>query len=254
MTWSISSKPIFGSEYAETFFRTLQPQEPAGSRRFPKDGTAPRFKSPQDLLDWLEQEDDLRKFSVDDGMLLWGNVSWDKKFADRVQVPSTFPLSHASVEVVIATGAEEATIAAVIERCSPFQYLRLDYDPSALGPIFKEPAPHIHVHIDGEPRFPGCHALGDLPIVNFVDFIFRNWRHEQWANWLYESWYDRFVKNDEDDLFEKVRAAYAMSNLAVLQGEDTQRVIESLRRHLREEKRSRCPLVVPEPLWSVVGP
>jgi hypothetical protein len=49
-----------------------------------------------------------------------------------------------------------------------------------------------------------------------------------------------------------VSTAYAMSNLTVLQREDAQKTIESLRRHLHEEKRSRCPLVVPEPLWSVV--
>lgn len=254
MIWPISNKPIFGSAYAEAFFRALRPQGPAGSRSFPKGATAPRFKGQQGLLDWLTQVDDLSKLSVDDGMLLWGSVSWDVKFAARRQETSTFPLCRASVEVVIATGDEEATIEAVIEGRTPFQYLRLDYDLSALGSIFKEPAPHIHVHIDGEPRFPGCYVLGDLPIANFVDFIFRNWRHKEWANWLYESWYDRFVEKDEDDLFEEVSTAYAMSNLTVLQREDAQKAIESLRRHLHEEKRSRCPLVVPEPLWSILQP
>lgn len=34
------------------------------------------------------------------------------------------------------------------------RYLRLDHDLEALGPLLKEPMPHVHIEADGEPRFP----------------------------------------------------------------------------------------------------
>lgn len=69
------------------------------------------------------------------------------------------------------------------------RYLRLDYDTSALGPLLKEPMPHVHVEAEGEPRFPvpapDCDVLGW-----FLDFVYRNFFYDDWIVWAEVAWDD----------------------------------------------------------------
>jgi len=66
------------------------------------------------------------------------------------------------------------------------QYLRLDYDLGALGAMFREPSPHIHVRPDGEPRFPMTRTSN--VIMDFFDFIYRNYFHAEWLDWAESLW------------------------------------------------------------------
>jgi hypothetical protein len=63
----------------------------------------------------------------------------------------------------------------------PHRYLRADHDTSALGPLLKEPLPHLHVEPDGEPRFPlQLTAATDL-VGWFLDFVYRNYFYDHWT-------------------------------------------------------------------------
>jgi hypothetical protein len=191
------------------------------------------------------------------GILVCAAASWGRAFRLPGESVMRYALDSAELHAVIATNQEDSSAEAIAERRSDFQYLRLDYDQRQLGPMFKEPAPHIHVVVDGEPRFPACRTSADLPVADFVDFIFRNYRHAGWTRWLYEQWFDRFVTRDEDDVFELIdgafRGAEGGSNLVVLRRPEIREVLGQLRRVLAAEKMARCPLSVDPELWDVIA-
>ncbi|WP_437671982.1 hypothetical protein [Sorangium sp. So ce131] len=90
------------------------------------------------------------------------------------------------------------------------QYLRLDYDMSALGAMFREPLPHVHIRPDGEPRFP----MMSTPnvIIDFFDFIYRNYFHSEWIEWAESLWRKEAVFRKLDvDAFDRVKEAFDRS-------------------------------------------
>jgi hypothetical protein len=79
------------------------------------------------------------------------------------------------------------------------QYLRLDYDETCLGPIFKEPLPHIHSNPMREPRFPLESIISGNMIVDFLSFVFRNYKHDTWLKWTRKRW-ERFTDYPVDSV------------------------------------------------------
>lgn len=251
-------RPIFGSQGAENLLRALQPRGPSSSGRFPAGLRAPRFKGESDLHEWVQalvrQE---RPPEIAPGILVCASASWGREFELPDEKVTRYALDSAELHAVIATNREDSTAEAIAEGRSGFQYLRLDYDQQQLGPMFKEPAPHIHIVVDGEPRFAACRTSVDLPIADFVDFILRNYRHADWAGWLHEQWFDRFVEKETDDVFELIDDAFrgmeGGSDLVVLRRPEIRKTIGQLRRLLVDEKMARCPLSVDPELWDVIA-
>jgi hypothetical protein len=250
--------PIFGSHGAEGLLRALQPHSPAGRRHFPIGAHVPRFKDTSDLHKWVQELVQLeRPPEVEPGILICADVAWEGSFVLPDEVAPRYALKFAALHAVIATNPEDSSAAAIAEGRSGYQYFRLDYDQQQLGPLFKEPAPHVHIVVDGEPRFAACRTKADLPIADFVDFILRNYRHDQWARWLHQEWFTRFVRNEADDIFALIDAAFrgaeGGSNLLFLRRPETRTALTQLRRLLVDEKMSRCPLSVDPDLWDVVA-
>jgi hypothetical protein len=171
---SMMLAPIFGSHGAEALLRALQPRSADGDRDFSLRAPAPRFKNDADLHKWvvdLVRMD--RPPEIQPGILACAAVRWGRKFVVPGETATRYALKSSVFHVVVATNPEDSTAAAIAEGRSTYQYFRLDYDEQQLGPLFKEPAPHIHIMVDGEPRFPACRMPAALPIADFVDFIFR---------------------------------------------------------------------------------
>jgi hypothetical protein len=250
--------PIFGSHGAESLLRALQPHSPEGSRSFPTEIHVPRFKNKSDLHGWVQElvRQDCPS-EIAPGIIVCAAVTWGKSFVRLDETAKRYALKSAAVHAIIATNPEDSSAAAIAEERSEYQYLRLDYDQRQLGPLFKEPAPHIHIVVDGEPRFAACRIQEDLPIADFLDFIFRNYRHAEWARWLHGEWFTRFVENEEDDVFDLINSAYcgpeSGSNLIFLTQPKIRRVLAQLRGVLVEQKLLRCPLSVDPELWEVVA-
>jgi len=96
-------------------------------------------------------------------------------------------------------------------------YFRLDYDPTGIGPIFKEPFPHFHVVLDEGPRFP--FAFSGNVVVDLLDFLYRNFARHQWDTWAMETWRRYRLQHnipDEDDRYERIDAAFKTSNIEQL--------------------------------------
>lgn len=250
--------PIFGSHGSESLFRALQPHSSAGNRQFPVRTPVPRFKDASDLHKWVEELVRLKRPpEIEPGILVFADVTWKGTFVLPGEVATRYALASAALHAVIATNPEDSIAAAITEGRSAYQYFRLDYAPDKLGPLFKEPAPHVHIVVDGEPRFAACRTKADLPIADFVDFLLRNYRYKEWARWLHEEWFTRFVQDEEDDIFELIdiafRGAEGGSNLRFLRRPETRTVLTQLRQVLIDEKLSRCPLSIDPELWGVVA-
>lgn len=90
------------------------------------------------------------------------------------------------------------------------QYMRLDYDLRALGAMFREPSPHVHIRPDGEPRFP-MKPTSNV-IIDFFDFIYRNYFHTEWLDWAETLWRKEAKLRELDvDAFDRVRDAFDRS-------------------------------------------
>jgi len=110
---------------------------------------------------------------------------------------------------------------------SDFQYLRLDYDRSSLGPIFGEPLPHVHTKARGAPRFALDSMSSGNVVMDFLDFVYRNYFHRPyWLNWARRVWRDSAAElKIADDPLPAIESAFADSRLDVLlQGDFPERI------------------------------
>ena len=62
-------------------------------------------------------------------------------------------------------------------------YLRLDFDLENLGPLLKEAQPHVHSRPAREPRLNAPLGSGGNVVVDFIEFIFKTYRHAEWHAW-----------------------------------------------------------------------
>lgn len=98
------------------------------------------------------------------------------------------------------------------------RYLRLDYDLTALGPLLKEPMPHVHVEADGEPRFPvpapDCDVLGW-----FLDFVYRNFFYDDWIVWAEVAWDDWCRERGRPNRWLRLVNAFNQSAVRIIEAD-----------------------------------
>ncbi len=124
--------------------------------------------------------------TIDPSIAIFGVTRWEQETE----------LTYACVHALVAV---DTTVEHVYSDPSlPAQYFRLEADRSQPGPIFKEAFPHVHVHLDGAPRF----SIGnpDRPHVlqEFIEFLYRNYRHDAWVQWAREAYEARVCERAED--------------------------------------------------------
>jgi hypothetical protein len=140
----------------------------------------------------------------------------------------------------------EVTIARFVQSAGTalHRYLRLDHDLTALGPLFKEPMPHIHVEAEGEPRFPvpapACDVVGW-----FLDFVYRNFFYDHWIIWAELAWGDWCRERDRPNRWPRLVNAFNQSAVRVLEadGELREDVVQ-LKRCLLAKRRRIFPFEV----------
>lgn len=67
---------------------------------------------------------------------------------------------------------------------APIHYFRLEHHPDAPGPIFGEPALHLHVMGNGVPRTPVEIGPAENPLLWFLEFLTFNYDYDAWAFWF----------------------------------------------------------------------
>lgn len=97
------------------------------------------------------------------------------------------------------------------------RYLRLDYDPSALGSLLKEPMPHLHVEADGEPRFPLARGAASDPIGWFIDLVYRNYFYDEWIAWAEGVWDAWCSETGRPNRWVRLVQAFKQSNMRLIE-------------------------------------
>jgi hypothetical protein len=116
-------------------------------------------------------------------------------------------------------------------------YLRLDFDYKTLGDPFSHPLAHIHMEGDLSPRF----ALdgGDCGniIVDYLEFLYRNYAPGKWLQWVQRLWARQFAASatpDATDPLPIIVDAFTSSQFNVLRDRSTD--IDRIKRMLRKKK------------------
>ncbi len=123
------------------------------------------------------------------------------------------------------------------------RYLRLDYDLSALGPLLKEPQPHVHVEADGEPRFPLPVALGDDLVGWFLDFVYRNFFYDVWIVWAEMLWDDWCTERARTNQWVRLKEAFDQGRIRAIEAdEELARDLRDLKRCINDARRGLFPL------------
>jgi hypothetical protein len=92
----------------------------------------------------------------------------------------------------------------------------------------------VHVVAEGAPRFAVPMGAHDGDIIGwFLDFVYRNFFHDEWLNWA-----RRVAKMRKIDTFDKLVLAFANGKLGVIQ-KDPKLVddLNRLRRELAKERK-----------------
>lgn len=122
-------------------------------------------------------------------------------------------IEHICLQLVVAEADLETFYLAPETHCS---YFRLDYDLGCLGPLFKEAVPHIHCFPEGAPRF-SCATPGGNVIVDFFDFIYRNFYHDKWVEWARCAYQNsNHGVGANRDIFSPIEQAFKASQHQVL--------------------------------------
>jgi hypothetical protein len=133
------------------------------------------------------------------------------------------------------------------------RYLRLDHDLAALGPLLKEPMPHVHVEADGEPRFPvpapACDVVGW-----FLDFVYRNFFYDHWIAWAELAWDDWCRERARPNRWPRLVHAFDQSALRVIEADpDLRDDIVQLKHCLLAKRKMLFPFEVDSDRAELLG-
>jgi hypothetical protein len=122
------------------------------------------------------------------------------------------------------------------------RYLRLDHDPSAMGPLLKEPMPHLHVEAEGEPRFA---APASDVVAWFLDFVYRNFFYDHWIEWAKLAWEDWCRDRERPNRWPRLVAAFNQSTIRIIEGDaDLRDDLMQLKQCLLVERKKLFPFEV----------
>lgn len=133
-----------------------------------------------------------------------------------LEVPTGDLIEKASIQVIVTQSGSIEEYCLNEDGAIQAQYLRLDFDLGCLGPMFKESLPHIHVKPDHEPRF-SLHTRN--VVAEFIDMIYRNYKHDLWMDWASLVWHDDLRRRGRDakaSVFVPVSAAFKSNNIQYL--------------------------------------
>ncbi len=140
-------------------------------------------------------------------------------------------LAFASIQTIVATRDLDAYY---VEQQGEAIYLRLDFDYQTLGEPFSHPLAHIHIEGEHSPRFALDGGNSGNIIVDYLEFLYRNYHSEKWLEWLKRVWEDEFRKSavrGDINPFSRIVDAIRSSQFQVLRAlaDDVSRIKRALR-------------------------
>ena len=115
-------------------------------------------------------------------------------------------------------------------------YLRLDFDYKTLGDPFSHPLAHIHIEGDLSPRFALDGGTSGNIVVDYLEFLYRDYAPETWLQWVQREWAKQFESATPDaiDPLPIIVAAFTSSQFQILR--DYSNHIDRIKQFLRKKK------------------
>lgn len=212
----------------------LQAVRPYGrdSSEFPPalDETDARRNPGETLHEWFVRVVDQfcggnpKRTALEDNIAVFVNLSWRHRKR----------LVHANVQTVVAAcDLDDYYLMPTGEA----QYLRLDFDYKTLGDPFSHPLAHIHIEGDLSPRFALDGGLAGNVLVDYFEFLYRNFVPAKWIKWAEREWgleFEATAKHDEVNFFPAIVDAFATSQFQILR--DHAALLTRIKRTLRKRK------------------
>jgi hypothetical protein len=105
-----------------------------------------------------------------------------------------------------------------------------------LGNLFREPSPHFHSRVKGEPRHPFAFWTGGNPVMDFLEFVYLNHAYEEWFSWARDVC-DAYGLLTE---FEEIAQLFRTSSAERLLGSDRPK-LRKVKKALWDAKRQSYP-------------
>lgn len=214
--------------------RLLQAVQPHGraASAFPPslDETESRRIPGEKLQRWFVRVVDLfcegepKRAALEDNIALFVKLSWK----DRQR------LIYANIQTVVAACDLDGYY---LDRDAEAQYLRLDFDYKSLGDPFSHPLTHIHVEGDLSPRFALDGGLSGNIVVDYLEFLYRNFAPAKWLKWAEREWEKEFLataREGDVNHFSTVVDAFASGQFQILR--DHAVLLTRIKRTLRKRK------------------
>lgn len=240
MTWnntssfSPDSNMLEGQSFSIGVDRLLQCIRPYGraeSSYPPELGDAPsRRKSDECLHQWFVRLTDQfcdgnpKLAALENNLAVFVRLGWKGKrqliFANIQTIYTTCDLDNYYL-------GEEAEA----------MYLRLDFDYQTLGDPFSHPLAHIHLEGDLSPRFALDGGNSGNIIVDYLEFLYRNYVPGKWLHWVQRVWADDFVSPAGEEAIDPlpiIVSAFKSSQFHILREHATQ--LNRIKHALRKRK------------------
>jgi hypothetical protein len=169
---------------------------------------------------------DPRLVAVEENIAIFANFAWRKDRLIYASVPTL---------VVIEGSLEDF----YLDADRPAVYLRLDLNYDTLGDPFSHPLAHVHVADESHPRFALDGGTSGNVIVDYLEFLYRNYMSDKWLGWARRQWLGTSYADSadpEDDPFERIVKAFTDAQFGVLEAQAP--VIGQIKKTLREAKDS----------------
>jgi hypothetical protein len=157
-----------------------------------------------------------KRTAVEDNIAVFVKLAWK----ERRQ------LDYANIQTVVSAADLEDYY---IDVNVPAQYLRLDFDYKTLGDPFSHPLVHIHVEGDLSPRFTLDGGISGNILVDYLEFLYRNYAPATWLKWAEREWNREFageiqdefaegIQGDKAPVFSTIVDAFTTGQFQILQG------------------------------------
>lgn len=191
---------------------------------------------------------DVDRCKVEENLAVLMYLKWESKTN----------IAHACFHAIVVSSGDSGDSGDIKSfysgKAGHWQYLRLDFDKNILGPIFKEPIPHIHIRPKGEPRFPLAGSSTGNIVMDFLDYVYRNYFKEEWLAWARSIWNGEVSRRKiEEDPFERIKAAFDTQGQYPVLIEEHRHHLEWMKNSFRQWKDNRFKLRVKEEFRSILA-
>lgn len=228
----MASAPSFSAGVDNVLLRVRPHGQPTTAFPYGLHATDTRRANAETLHQWFDRlvdkysAGDPRLVAVEENIAIFANFAWRK---DR--------LVYASMPTLIVIDATLEDF--YLDPDRPAVYLRLDLNYDTLGDPFSHPLAHVHVADESHPRFALDGGTSDNVIVDYLEFLYRNYVSDKWLGWARRQWLatgHAASADPEDDPFERIVQAFTDAQFGVLEAQAP--VIGQIKKTLREAKDS----------------